>query len=184
MHDGFGDALSAWNNFYVILGSSSAALTGLVFIVITLISDGRGSRSPLGVSVFTTPSIVHFGCSLFIAAALCAPFRAPLAPALACVAVGLFGLAWTSRAVRLANKLDTYRPDLEDWIFHGTLPLVAYGALALGGVGFLVRPHVALYVPGAVALTLIFVGIHNAWDVVTYLATGQADALGDAPKTD
>jgi len=37
--------LSSWNSFYVMMGSSAAALTGLVFIVITLIRDqNRGQE--------------------------------------------------------------------------------------------------------------------------------------------
>ena len=30
---------------------------------------------------------------------------------------------------------------------------------------------------------LIFIGIHNAWDVVTFLATGKAERLPDEPST-
>ena len=32
-------ALSGWENFYVIVGSSAGALIGLQFVVITLIAD-------------------------------------------------------------------------------------------------------------------------------------------------
>jgi len=33
--------LSAWDTFYVIVGSSGGALIGLQFVVITLIADSR-----------------------------------------------------------------------------------------------------------------------------------------------
>ena len=35
--------LAAWQNFYVIVGSSAGALIGLQFVVITLIADSRDS---------------------------------------------------------------------------------------------------------------------------------------------
>jgi hypothetical protein len=38
MHE---SALSAWESFYVIVGSSGGALIGLQFVVITLIADRR-----------------------------------------------------------------------------------------------------------------------------------------------
>ena len=31
-----------------------------------------------------------------------------------------------------------------------------------------------MFAIGAVALTLLFIGIHNAWDTVTYIALGAA----------
>jgi hypothetical protein len=32
-----------------------------------------------------------------------------------------------------------------------------------------------LYGPAVAVTLLLFIGIHNAWDVVTYIATGKAD---------
>ena len=41
MPDAAGSALIPWDNFYVIVGSSAAALTGLQFVVITLVAETR-----------------------------------------------------------------------------------------------------------------------------------------------
>lgn len=41
---------------------------------------------------------------------------------------------------------------------------------ALATVGLPRRPTPALFAIGAAALVLLFVGIHNAWDTVTYMA--------------
>jgi len=40
MHEAAASTLSAWENFYVIVGSSAGALTGLQFVVMTLIAFG------------------------------------------------------------------------------------------------------------------------------------------------
>ena len=53
--------LSAWENFYVILGSSAAALAGLMFVVTALIVDHRGTEQQL--EAFGTPTVVHFGAA-------------------------------------------------------------------------------------------------------------------------
>jgi hypothetical protein len=56
----------------------------------------------------------------------------------------------------------------EDWLFHALLPFVAYVMLTVSG--FIARSHArrGLFFVGAATLLLLFVGIHNAWDAVTY----------------
>jgi len=49
-------------------------------------------------------------------------------------------------------------------------PLIAYSSIIGAGLAFPHNPETALFVVGAVALTLIFIGIHNAWDAVEYVA--------------
>jgi hypothetical protein len=61
-----------------------------------------------------------------------------------------------------------YQPVFEDWFFHVLLPFAAYAMLA--GSACMVHSYTrpALLVVGAATLLLLFVGIHNAWDTVTY----------------
>ena len=47
--------LKEWTDFYVIVGSSAGALTGLQFVVIALLSEGEGKRSMLEIRAFGTP---------------------------------------------------------------------------------------------------------------------------------
>ena len=68
--------LTTWQNFYVIIGSAAAALTGLMFVVITLIAGTRQQRSSESVGAFGTPTVVHFGAALLVAAILSAPWQA------------------------------------------------------------------------------------------------------------
>ena len=56
----------------------------------------------------------------------------------------------------------------EDWLFHALLPLAAYVALAASACAALSHARQALFVVAAAALLLLFIGIHNAWDAVTY----------------
>jgi hypothetical protein len=61
-----------------------------------------------------------------------------------------------------------YRPALEDWLFHVLSPLAAYGALAAAALVIAAQEREALFAVGAAALLLLFAGVHNAWDAVTY----------------
>src|SRR5947209_16498801 len=66
--------LATWQNFYVIIGSAVATLTGLMFVVMTLRVRDRRSSGALG--AFATPTVVHFGAVLLVAALLSAPWQA------------------------------------------------------------------------------------------------------------
>jgi hypothetical protein len=180
MHD-VAALLTTWNSFYVMTGSAAAALTGLMFVVITLISDSRRPTSAAGVSTFSTPTVIHFSCALFVAALMAAPFRsfAPIAIMLGLIGAG--GMIHVARVARQTSKLDTYQPDSEDWTWNAFLPFLAYATIAAGALALRASPSYALYAPAAAVMLLLFVGIHNAWDVVTFLATGKADALPDGP---
>jgi hypothetical protein len=66
------------------------------------------------------------------------------------------------------RKQTLYKPQFEDWLYHGLLPFVAYAMLA--GSAYATRSNAggALFGAAAAVLLLLFVGIHNAWDAVTY----------------
>ena len=175
------ELLAAWNSFYVIIGSAAAALTGLMFVVITLARTDDGHASETAVSVFNTPTIVHFSCALFTAALMSVPFRSFVPIAIILGLAGVAGVVHVALTARLTSKLENYRPDAEDWTWHVLLPFVAYATLSIGAIALPAAPAHALYAPAAAITLLVFIGIHNAWDVVTFLATGQAEALPDKP---
>ena len=69
-------AVTRWENFYVIVGSSAGALIGLQFVVIALIADmpiARGQEQ--AGKAFATATIVHFGAALLLSAILNAPWH-------------------------------------------------------------------------------------------------------------
>ena len=170
------DSIAGWESFYVILGSSAAALTGLMFVVIALAGDRkeRVHASVATVRAFGTPIVVHFGAVLLIAALLTAPIhtRTTLSLALAaCAVAGLVFVRWVSIQAR---KQQEYQPVDEDWEWHVLLPAVAYGALLLSAVGLWWRPVVALTLVGAASLFLLYIGIRNAWDSAVYISVGQS----------
>src|SRR3954463_15457830 len=66
--------LTQWENFYVIVGSSAGALTGLQFVVMTLIAESSISGGMSGVRAFGTPTIVHFCAVLLVSAIISAPW--------------------------------------------------------------------------------------------------------------
>ncbi|MGZ3715431.1 MAG: hypothetical protein ACXVA4_08430 [Ktedonobacterales bacterium] len=163
--------LTAWENFYVIVGSSAAALTGLQFVVITLIAGTRSRRSSGAIGAFGTPTVVHFCLALLIAAIVSAPWQTLANAAIPLGLTGLGGLGYVFIVLRRARRQTDYKPVLEDWLWHIIFPLVAYAALVIAALVLPDNPLPALFITGAAALLLLFSGIHNAWDTVTYLVT-------------
>jgi hypothetical protein len=163
--------LTTWENFYVIIGSSAAALTGLMFVVITLIAGTREPGRSGAIAAFGTPNVVHFCAALLVAALLSAPWQALSNVGLLLLLglCGLGGVIYIVIVVRRARRQNGYQPVLEDWLWHAVFPLVSYTALVVATIMLPGNPVPALFVIGAVTVLLLFIGIHNAWDTVTYL---------------
>lgn len=81
---------------------------------------------------------------------------------------GLCGVVYALIVLRRMRSQPSYRPEFEDWLFHLVLPLVAYLALAVAAFLARFEPGIALFAVAGSALLLLFVGIHNTWDAVTY----------------
>jgi hypothetical protein len=162
--------LPTWESFYVIIGSAAAALTGLMFVVITLITRVQVRRSSGTIAAFGTPTVVHFGIALLVAALLSAPWQALWNAGLLLGLTGLGGVTYVVIVVRRARSQTDYQPVLEDWLFHTVFPLVSYTALVVASLLLPGHPVPALFGIAAATLLLLFIGIHNAWDTVTYLA--------------
>ena len=157
--------LATWQSFYVIIGSAAAALTGLMFVVIALITGTRARRSSGTLAAFGTPNVVHFG-----AAILSAPWQALWNAGLLLGLSGLGGVTYVVIVVRRARRQTDYQPVLEDWLWHTVFPLISYTALVVSAIVLPGNPALALFGIGAVTVLLLFIGIHNAWDTVTYVA--------------
>lgn len=161
--------LSGWANFYVIVGSSAGALIGLQFVVIALIDDRTNMNiNPQAGSTFATPGVIHFVVVLLLSAFLSAPWSAITAPALVCGVVGFSGLVYTIVVAQRIRKQNVYKPVFEDWFFHCLLPFAAYFMLSGSAIAASSHPQRALFLVAAAVLLLLFSGIHNAWDAVTY----------------
>jgi len=161
--------LAAWENFYVIVGSSAGALIGLQFVVITLIADIPNMRDgERASSAFATPTIVHFGAVLLLAAIISTPWYGITAAAISWGVLGMAGVIYEIVVARRMRTQTAYTPEFEDRLFHVLLPCAAYALLAV--LACVARAHMrgALFAVAAAALLLLFVGIHNAWDAVTY----------------
>jgi hypothetical protein len=160
--------LAGWDNFYVIIGSSAAGLTGLTFVVIALAADAR-RVSMTALRAFVTPTIVHFGAALTLAAFMSLPGQRALSLSLGlgCGAVaGLIYMAFVAASMRRIGN--AYVPVREDWIWNAGVPALTYALLLSLALTLWRWPEPSHYGIAAVSLLLLFIGIRNAWDVAVW----------------
>src|SRR5215813_9940974 len=104
MEEALRSPLAAWESFYVIVGSSGAALTGLQFVVIALIAEVRSGGSMKEIQTFGTPTIVHFCAVLLISALLSAPWQGLSSVQILLLACGVVGLIYGIVIMRRARR--------------------------------------------------------------------------------
>jgi hypothetical protein len=165
--------LAAWESFYVILGSSAAALTGLQFVVIALGAQSKATGGAAEWSAFATPTVVHFCAVLLIAAIVSTPGQTAGSLSLCLSISGVAGLMYGGWVLVLARRQTGYAPVLEDWIWHTGLPILSYACLFIAGVAIRWHPVSALYFVAATALFLLYIGIHNAWDAALWMSVNR-----------
>jgi len=174
--------LAEWDNFYVIVGSAAAGLTGLTFVVISLAGDAA-RVSLVGLRTFVTPTIVHFCAVLGLSAYLSAPHQWVTS---LCIGFGVAGTAGTVYvgfvATAMRGVATLYVPVREDWTWNVFIPALAYlGLIAMAVVGWRDIER-SLYGVAVISIVLLFTGIHNAWDVAVWNSIRKKEAAATAAQ--
>lgn len=168
--------LNSWQNFTMLIGTAAATPTGLMFVATTLIAeiDRQVATLDAGVSAFNTPTIAHFCAVLLLAGILSAPWQAFWSLGLLVGLLSLGGMIYLSRVMRQMKHIPDHQTPLRDWIWYFVIPFSLYVLLIIAGILFLTNPDLALFLVGTVMVGLLFLGIRNAWDLVTYLAVARS----------
>jgi len=173
--------LAGWENFYVIVGSAAGGLTGLTFVVIALIREVLQERTrPAGLAAFVTPTIVHFGGLLALSAFMSMPHQHVASLSIGLGAGGLAGVTYGGfigvNMHRHKSQVE-YVPVIEDWLWNVVLPTFVYGCLLVAAAMIWTRPEQSLYLVAVLSLLLLFIGIHNAWDIAVWMSFYKPDNL-------
>ena len=126
--------VSAWQNFYVIVGSSGGRWWGFSSSLMALIASMRRHADPESIGAFGMPTVAHFGAALTISAIMSAPWPSLLGASVMLAACGLGGLTYSAVVVRRAHRQRGYRPIAEDWLWYAVLPCGVYVALTSASV--------------------------------------------------
>lgn len=179
------ELLVRWQSYYVIIGSSGAALTGLQFVVMALIAESpmAVNAGEEGVAAFGSPIVVHFCAALLLSAMLSAPWPDTAKIATAVDMFGAAGVLYVLNVTRRARRQRAYKMVFEDWLWHIILPFAAYATFLVAGLMLPVHAVAALFVAAVAPAALLYIGIHNAWDSITYTVLRHAKAKAEAAKS-
>lgn len=173
MNEALRSTLAGWAEFYVLTGTAAAALTGLQFVVQTLLASEPvrvlgGDDPEGGIAAFSSPTVVHLTLALIISSAMCAPWPGFTSLRLSLVVIAGGALAYSAIVLRRARAQRSYQPVFEDWLWHFLLPSTAYAGVLVSALLLHRGAEGPLFVVGAATLLLLCVAIHNAWDTITY----------------
>lgn len=170
--------VSGWENFFVIVGSSGAALIGLQFVVITLMAEMRGPSTDTALGAFATPTVVHLGAALMISAIMSAPWPSMTGLTIGLGICGVSGFVYCGTVFYRTIRQTIYKPVFEDWLWHIVLPSITYAVLGAAAVLLRGNPATDAFFIAGSALALLYIAIHNAWDTSIYLLS-RARARND-----
>ncbi len=170
------DALEHWHDFYVLLGTASATLVGLLFVAATVGSGVFTSGRRAASRMFLSASVIHFSSLLIACLIVLAPAQSWVSLGSMIVACGIFGLAYYGLTWRDAVR-DGMSKSIawDDRIWYAVLPAIGYMLEAASGVCLTLRSAL-----GCVALALslgllLVIGIHNAWDITLWSITRRRE---------
>ena len=172
-----------WNEYYFMIGSSAAALIGLMFVVVALTAGRDRSETERGKHLYSSPIVWHLAVILTLSGAAIAPTITPRMFGLFAGALALLGIAIGTRsAIGIARRPGDPDSPAFDMFWYGIAPALVYAGLAAAIVGMFAGMPWATSAIAAAILTLLLVSIHAEWDLVTYLApAADRGSKGDEP---
>ncbi len=169
------EPLQGWHEFYFLVGTSAAALTGLMFVVVSINPENIGRRPASGTRGFVTPTMVFFTTAFLVSALLLAPGLPQRSLAVLLMATGIGGILymlWTRVHYHWRHGFPDQAPtrDAEDLVFFVSLPYVSYALLCLAALGLWLEKGYGAPTLAVATMLLVVTGIHNAWDLVIWMA--------------
>ncbi|HUL88665.1 MAG TPA: hypothetical protein VLU23_10840 [Pseudolabrys sp.] len=172
------EALHAWHEFYILLGTAGATLLALLFVAVSLGTGFLSNKDQRGTRTFMSPVVIHFTSVFFLSAVCLVPSHGPVFFAVLIGATGIIGVAvsiiitvWVLR-----TELTQYLPD---YLAYGLLPVGAYLALLAASIMIYTGHANALEVLAGGMLLLAIVNIRNAWDLTLSMVRRHA---GERPS--
>ena len=173
MPDPMLQALHEWQNFYLLAGTGSATLMGLLFIAVSL-GTHLVSAHEKGVRMFVTPTLVHLMLVLLLALVMLVPTHTTLSLVVSLLGIGLGSTAYSAQlSLHMLRAPDGEEVNRNHWVWHAALPLGSYITIVAVAVWLLTGMVFALNGLAVSAILLLIIGLHNAWDLVLWLARNR-----------
>jgi hypothetical protein len=158
-----------WHDFYVLVGTASATLVGLMFVSASIGSSVFSERHRTALQAFLSPTVVNFAAVLFICIGVMIPSQTWLSLGLLLAGGAVAGLIYAGRVWVQMFVRRSFHVDMVDRMFYATVPLVGYLIVLAAGILLLMHLRWSAEVTAAALAVLMFAGVRNAWDMTTWI---------------
>ena len=166
-----------WHDFYMLLGTASAALVALLFVAVSIGASFLTPVRSVATRTFMSPVVFHFSTLLLTSLIAMVPSHTALSLAIGITLVAVAGLAYTT--VVLVGLARASVSDIADRFGYGIFPMASYLAM-LAAAGLVIsRATLAADILAAALLLLLAINIRNAWDLMLAFARQVASKGSD-----
>ena len=164
--------LRDWQNFYMLAGTVSATLIGLLFVAISFGARLVNDRTESAVRAFVVPTVIHFGIVLSLSILAVIPTYTHLSLSAMLALIGGIGIAYIIRVLRQMKTHHRERQALHatHWLWHLLFPALSYLSIFGTAIGLLFGFSWLLGLLALAVTGLIVVGLRNAFDLMMWIA--------------
>jgi hypothetical protein len=166
-----------WHDFYMLLGTASAALVALLFVAVSIGASFLTPERSVATRTFMSPVVFHFSTLLLLSLIAMVPSHTALSLAIGITIVAIAGLGYTT--VVLVGLARASISDAADRFGYGFCPLASYLAMLAAADLVISRATLAADILAAALLLLLAVNIRNAWDLMLAFARQVASKSPD-----
>jgi hypothetical protein len=169
MQSALPELIRPWHDFYLLLGTASATLVGLMFVAASVGAQVFKEENRAAIQAFISPTVVHFSTALFVCVLATIPEQTGFAFVILLSIVGLAGLAYSATVVIQLFVRRRFGVDMMDRVFYALIPCVGHLLVLVSGILMLPNPEDGLDCLAAALITLLIAGIRNAWDMTMWI---------------
>jgi hypothetical protein len=176
------ELLHDWHDFYVLIGTASATLVGLMFVAASIGSTIFNEEHRAPMRAFITPTVVHFVSVLFTSLLVTIPTHGWHSLGGLLGAEGLAGSIYCGSILVQIILQHRFNVDLSDRVFYALIPVLGYLLLLVSAVLFFMQSAASANLIAAALLTLLVAGVRNAWDMMVWIMIRAPSSGAASPQ--
>jgi len=173
--------LREWHDFYVLVGTASATLVGLMFVAASIGTSFFDEQHRAPMATFITPTVVHFAAVLFTCLLAIIPTHSWHTLGVLLAILGFAGTIYCGRLLLWLTVQPRFNVDWEDRAFYAFIPLLGYLLLLVAAVLLFMQSSVSPELMAAAILTLLVASLRNAWDMTVWMVIKTPTGTGRPP---
>jgi hypothetical protein len=181
MHGSLTEQLREWHDFYMLVGTASGTLVGLMFVSASIGASYYNESHRAAMRAFVSPTVMHFSEVLFICVLAMVPSHTWMTLGALLGVGGLFGVAHSGIVVFTLLVRQRFTVDISDRMFYALVPVLGYALVLTAGILLLIQSSWSFNVIAAALMVLLVAAIRNAWDMTLWVVI-RAPTLPTPPE--